>query len=102
MRLVLSTEAAASLEHQVSWVRGAISPASADRLRERVLKFLAGHLLAFPRTGHELGQRELWEIWIPGTRLVVWYRLSADEVQVAAVWHASQDRWSVDDTMNDD
>jgi hypothetical protein len=31
---------------------------------------------------------------MPGTRLVVWYRFSDDELQIIRIWHATQDRES--------
>jgi hypothetical protein len=34
----------------------------------------------------------IWETWIPGTRLVVWYRFTADELQIIRIWHSAQDR----------
>jgi plasmid stabilization system protein ParE len=59
-----------------------------------VLSFLLNHLARFPRTGRRLEDRDLWEMWIPRTRLVLWYRIEADQIEIATVWHTSQDRRS--------
>ena len=29
---------------------------------------------------------------MPGTRLVVWYRFTEEELQIIRLWHAAQDR----------
>jgi plasmid stabilization system protein ParE len=63
-------------------------------LRERVLSFLQKHLARFPRTGRRLKDRDLWEMWVPHTRLVLWYRIETDRIEIATVWHTSQDRGS--------
>ncbi len=92
MKLELSREATERLEDQIAYLVDAGSPRAADRLRERVTSFLSNHLAHFPRTGRRLERGDLWETWIPRTRLVVWYRIEQDRVLVATVWHASQDR----------
>jgi plasmid stabilization system protein ParE len=51
------------------------------------------HVLAdYPRSGRKIPERELWESWIPGTRLVAWYDFGDDELIVIAIWHTSRDR----------
>jgi plasmid stabilization system protein ParE len=92
MRVELSREAAERLEMQVRYLQAAGAPGAAERLSQRIMFFLEKHLARFPRTGRWLRDADLWEVWIPGTRLVVWYRLSNDVVVVVTVWHASQDR----------
>jgi plasmid stabilization system protein ParE len=92
MKVVLSAEASDRLEDQVRYIASSGAPAAADRLRLRVLDFLENHLALFPRTGKHIPGRELWETWIPGTRLVVWYRIDDGELLVVTVWHAAQDR----------
>jgi plasmid stabilization system protein ParE len=94
MKVVLSPEAAERLEAQVAYLRNVGAAAAAERLHARVLSFLLNHLARYPRTGHRLGDRDLWEMWIPRTRLVLWYRIEADRIEIATVWHTSQDRRS--------
>ena len=65
---------------------------AAARLKSRVMSFLKETLADFPGIGIPIQHRELYEVWIPGTQLVVWYRSSADAIEIARVWHAAQDR----------
>jgi plasmid stabilization system protein ParE len=88
----LSPEAVDRLEGQIAYLRDVDAVVAAERLRERVLDFLSNHLANFPRTGRYLGDRDLWEIWIPRTRLVLWYRVEDDRILIVTVWHTSQDR----------
>jgi plasmid stabilization system protein ParE len=94
MKVILSPEAAERLEEQIAYLRRVGAARAAERLHARVLSFLLNHLAHFPRTGRHLERRGLWEMWIPRTRLVLWYRIEADRIEVATVWHTSQDRRS--------
>lgn len=92
MKVVLAREAAEQLEAQVAYLRDVHALQAAERFKSRVLSFLSNHLAHFPRTGRKLVDRELWEIWIPGTRLILWYRIDDDRIEIATVWHSAQDR----------
>jgi len=92
MKVVLSPEAVERLEAQIAYLKDAGAEDAAERLHIRVMDFLSSHLAHFPRTGRRLENRELWEIWIPRTRLVIWYRIEQEQVEIATVWHASQNR----------
>ena len=92
MKVILSPEAVERLEAQIAFLRDAEAFDAAERLRIRVMAFLSNHLANFPRTGRWLGNRDLWEMWVPRTRLVLWYRIEHERIVVATVWHASQDR----------
>jgi plasmid stabilization system protein ParE len=94
MKVVLSAEASDRLEDQVRYIQNSGAPAAADRLRLRVLDFLENHLAHFPRTGTHIPDRDLWETWIPGTRLVIWYRVKDRQLDVVTVWHTAQERSS--------
>jgi plasmid stabilization system protein ParE len=94
MNVILAPEAAERLEEQIAYLRDVGAEAAAERLRARVLSFLLNHLARFPRTGRRVKGRDLWEMWIPRTRLVLWYRIEADRIEIATVWHTSQDRRS--------
>lgn len=92
MKIVFSPEAVRRLEAQITFLRDAEADDAAQWLRLRVMDFLSSHLAHFPRTGRRLDDRDLWEMWIPRTRLVLWYRIEHDRVVIATIWHASQDR----------
>jgi plasmid stabilization system protein ParE len=92
MNVVLSPEAAQRLEAQIAYLRDAGAVGAAERLRLRVMEYLSKHLSDFPRTGRWLKERDLWEMWIPRTRLVLWYRIESERILVVTVWHTSQNR----------
>src|SRR6266446_5509325 len=92
MKVVLSPEAVERLEAQIAYLRSVEAADAAEWLRLRVIDFLSNHLASFPRTGRRLEERDLWEIWIPKTRLVLWYRIEQERIVIATVWHTSQDR----------
>lgn len=92
MNVILSRRAVRDLENQLNFLIDAGSKRTAQRLEIRVSEFLERTLARFPRTGTFIGERELWESWVPGTRLVVWYRVTANELQVVRFWNTSQDR----------
>ena len=75
MKVVLSPEAADRLESQIAYLRDVGAGAAAERLRTRIMTFLSKHIAHFPRTGRWLDDRDLWEMWIPRTRIVLWYRI---------------------------
>ena len=97
MKIVLSPEAVERLEDQVRYI-ATNAPRAAEHLRLRVLDFLENHLAYFPRTGHRLAREDLWEAWIPGTKLVVWYQVTDDRVVIVSVWHTAQDRFRDSDS----
>jgi plasmid stabilization system protein ParE len=92
MKLTIAPEAMERFDAQISFLMDAESMAAAQRLRVRVFDFLFNHVAHFPRTGRLLRDGELWETWIPRTRLIVWYRIETDRVAVVNFWHTSQDR----------
>ncbi len=93
-RVVFSHEAQERLEVQIEYLLDRGAPGAARTLRHRVDAFLSNILTRFPGTGAYIQQKDLWESWIPRTRLVVWYRFDDDALQVVTVWHTSQDRQS--------
>lgn len=92
MNVVLSPEAAEGLAAQIGFLRDAEAFDAAERLRVRMMGFLSNHLARFPRTGRWVKSRDLWEMRVPRTRLIIWYRIEPERIVVATVWHASQNR----------
>ncbi|MFM9942159.1 MAG: hypothetical protein ACKVP7_21965 [Hyphomicrobiaceae bacterium] len=91
-RIVFTAEAEHTLGHQVGYLIDQGASVAASALSARVEQFLAGMILAWPRTGRYIPERDLWETWIPRTRLVVWYRFTDDELVILTFWHTAQDR----------
>lgn len=75
-------------------IQGAFRPAEALALR--VESFVSRFLIQYPRGGRFISDRDLWEIWIPGTRLVLWYRFTDEDLDVVRVWHVAQNRDDAD------
>jgi plasmid stabilization system protein ParE len=92
MKVTLDPQAAAELELQIDYLLQHGAARAARKLAERCDAYFENVLAAHPRTGKEIREKEIWETWIPGTRLIVWYRLAHQEIQIIRVWHAAQDR----------
>ena len=92
MRVVIAPSARRDLANQFGYLVDQGATRAAVRLERRLTAYLSNTLAAYPRTGTFIGTRDLWETWVPKTRLVVWYRFTADELQIGRVWHTAQDR----------
>jgi len=92
MRITFDPRAAVELEAQIDYLIERDALVAAARLKARCDDFFEKFLAHHPRTGKFIAERQIWEIWIPGTRLVVWYRFTQDELQIIRIWHAAQDR----------
>lgn len=92
MKVTLDPRAADELISQIDYLIANNAPQAAARLKARFDAFLENFLALHPRTGKLIVEKKIWETWIPGTRLVVWYRFTADELQIIRIWHSAQDR----------
>lgn len=92
MKITIAPPARRDLEDQLIYLIEHDAPAAALRLEQRLVTFIERTLSAHPRSGTFVGHRNLWEVWIPRTRLVLWYRFTSDELQIVRVWHSAQDR----------
>ena len=89
---VLDQQAETDIQHQIDFLIEAGAFSAAQHLLARIKSYLRDYLTVYPATGMFLDHRGLWEIWIPGTRIAVWYRYNDIEIQIARVWHTAQDR----------
>jgi plasmid stabilization system protein ParE len=92
MRIVFDPRAADELVSQIEYLIEHNALQAAVRLAMRCNAFFENFLARHPRTGKHIVERDIWETWIPGTRLVIWYRFTEDELQIIRIWHAAQDR----------
>jgi plasmid stabilization system protein ParE len=92
MKIAIAPAARRDLERQLTYLIDHNAAPAARRLEQRLVTFIERTLAAYPRAGTFVGHRNVWEIWIPGTRLVLWYRFTSDELQIVRVWHSAQDR----------
>jgi plasmid stabilization system protein ParE len=92
MKVVLSPRARRELNGQLQYLIEHDAAPAARRLHNRVMSFLKATLGRHPGLGLSIEHRDLHEVWIPRTKLVIWYRIKPDAIEVARVWHTSQDR----------
>lgn len=92
MNIVIAPRARRDLSIQFAYLVDQGAAAAARRLERRLTSFLTKTVARYPRAGTFIAHRDLWETWVPRTRLVVWYRFTSDELQIVRVWHAAQDR----------
>lgn len=90
MRITLDPQAAVELESQFEYLVQQGAMQAANRLAARCDAFFENVLGRHPKTGKYVAEKDIWETWVPGTRLVVWYRITDREVQIIRVWHAAQ------------
>ena len=88
----LTAEADRELASQIDYLIGEGAQIPAQKLLNRVHSFVGNSLCQFPETGKHIKKRGLWEIWIPGTRIVLWYRFDETSVEIVYLWHTSRNR----------
>ena len=92
MKVTLDPRAADEPASQVAYLLDNHAVLAAARLKARCDAFFETFLARHPRTGKYIAERDVWETWIPGTRLALWYRFTTEELQIIRIWHAGQDR----------
>ena len=92
MKVVVSVRARIDLNRQLDFLIDTGAATAARRLNRRLVSFIEGTLAPFPETGLPIHHRGLRECWVPRTRIVVWYRVSGETLEIARFWHTSQDR----------
>ncbi len=92
MRIAFDPLAVVEFESQIDYLIEQHAPRAAARLKSRCDEFFENFLARHPRTGKYVVEKDIWETWIPGTRLVVWYRFTSDELQIIRIWHVAQER----------
>jgi len=90
--VIVSDEALKYLDNYIDYLisEGAVEPAT--RLSERFFSYIKTFLAIYPATGSFIFERNLYEVWISGTRLIVWYRFDDETLEIIDIWHTSQDR----------
>lgn len=92
MKLRFTARARIRFDQQIDYLIEAGSAKAARRLANRTEQFLKRFVVRYPSAGTFVAERDIWEIWVPRTRLVLWYRFTASELTVIDIWHTSQDR----------
>lgn len=92
MKITFDPRAADELAGQLDYLIERNALAAAVRLEARCTTFLENFLTSHPRAGKFIAAANIWETLIPGTRLIVWYRFTSDELQIIRIWHTAQKR----------
>lgn len=94
MRIVYTATARRHIASQIGYLVQQGAARTAKRLRARITSFIRDFLARHPKAGRYIGERGIYESWIPRTPYVVMYRLDADgdSLAVLALFHTSQDR----------
>jgi len=96
MRIVLSERVEAELERHFSYGVEKFGRPVAEQTFRRVRRFLFETLAAYPRIGLYRARRNVYEVVIPRTPFIAFYRIerAVDAVVVVALFHHAQDRES--------
>jgi plasmid stabilization system protein ParE len=96
MRVVLSERVEAELAHHFTYGVEKFGRLVAVRTFCRVRRFFLESLAAFPRIGVYRSGRDVYEVVIPRTPFIAFYRIdaAADLLTVVAFFHYAQDRKS--------
>lgn len=94
MRVVLSGRAESEIEHHLAYGVEKFGRPVAERTFCHVRRFLLESLAAFPRLGVYRQERDLYEVVIPRTPFIAFYRVNetTDVLTVVALFHYAQDR----------
>lgn len=84
-------EAVADLLDQLDYLIDHDAGRAAVELKATISHFVE-RLALYPEIGRPTGEPGLWECYIPGTRMIVWYMFSDAELDVVELWHTAQNR----------
>lgn len=96
MRVVLSERVEAEIGRHFAYGVEKFGRLVADRTFRRVRRFLLESLALYPRVGVYRAGRDIYEVVIPRTPFIAFYRIDplADMLTVVAFFHHAQDRES--------
>ena len=95
MRVVIDRVAAADLLAQLRWGADRFGIETTAQTLDRINNFIETYLPTFPLGAKYLPALNVFEVLIPRTPFILYYRQEAeDHIRVLAVFHQSQDRHS--------
>jgi plasmid stabilization system protein ParE len=97
-RYRFTPSAAQALDRQIDYLISVNALGAARAMARRVHAYISETLCRFPFSGSHLPKRDVYESWIPGTRMVMWYTVSDTELVIVMIWHTSQGRDIDDET----
>jgi plasmid stabilization system protein ParE len=93
MRVVYTPTATRQIENQISYLVSQGAQRAAAAAHQRITSFIHDFLARYPKAGQLIPEKQIYEIWIPRTRFIVFYRIEArDTLRILALFHSAQDR----------
>lgn len=93
MKVVFTPTAVRHMENQLAYLVSQGAGRAAVAARERIRAFINDFLAVYPRAGRFIPEKQIYEIWIPRTRYIVFYRVEAgDTLRILALFHSAQER----------
>ena len=92
MKVVWSPKARRRHDAQINYLIDQHAPQAAQRLKDRIAEYISNTLANFPGTGDHIEQHDFYEVWIPKTKIVLWYRFNSDTLIIIDLWHTSRQR----------
>lgn len=89
MRVVYSPTALRQIESQLDYLFAQGAAGAAKRARRRIVDHVRRFLAVYPKTGRFIEQHDVYEAWIPGTRYVIFYRVTEETLRVYALYHTN-------------
>jgi len=93
MKVVYTPTAVRQIENQLAYLASKGAERAAVSARNRITTFINDFLAVHPRTGRFIPEKQIYEIWIPRTRYIIFYRVEAEEtLRILALFHSAQER----------
>jgi plasmid stabilization system protein ParE len=91
MQLAISPVVSEKIERYVEYLLSIHEQAAAKHVSMSIQNTI-NKLFVLPGMGHSVPGYDHLEIMVLKTKLVLWYRLNADELEISDIWHSSQAR----------
>jgi plasmid stabilization system protein ParE len=92
MRYIVTAQANADLREQLVYLAQNDATSAATALEERIATYIETTLARSTSIGHKVPGKNVYEIWIPHTKIVIWYRLHEETLEILRFWHTARNR----------
>jgi plasmid stabilization system protein ParE len=93
LKVAFTPTAVRQIESRIAYLMSQGAGRAAVAARKRIMTFINDFLAGYPRTGRLIPEKGIYEIWIPRTRYIIFYRVEAeDTLRILALFHSAQDR----------
>jgi plasmid stabilization system protein ParE len=93
MKVVYTPTAVRQIENQLAYLVSKGAERAAVAARNRITTFINEFLAVYPRTGRLIPDKQIYEIWVPRSRYVIFYRVEGeDTLRILGLFHTAQER----------